>query len=374
MKKKILIIVLMLIIYSTSCNIQNQCYASSGRILIVDDDAEIDPDNLTWNTISDALDHAKRMDTINVYNGTYFENLNIDKDVDIIGQSCDLYGDDLDGIIIDGGLNSDVISITSYGVFIKGISVENSGDQCAGFNIQSYSTTIEKCGSKNNHFGILCDETYSIILSKNNLTNNNEAGIYLRSSYNDLTIYDNTISYNGAGILCDQITNAFISNNHIHNNQGAAIYMTHNSINNEIHRNKIENNSIGIELWWSSNNNIISENIITNSSETGIYTDFETSIQTSNLLIEKNKLFNNSEGIYLYHVKGAEIIDNNISGSLNGIYCEISNYSDFNKNALLNNNIGIYQNDCIGNKLTNNKLTIRLLSIFDLKKERAATR
>lgn len=360
MKKNLTIVIMILLILASlqvgSTGNEPTSYNFSS-IHLVDNDAVDDPENNTWNTISKALTHAVSGDIIKVYNGTYHEILVIDKDVTILGQDTDLFGDDTDGVLVDGGGQGDVVTITSYGVTINGITVQNSGLNDAGFHILSYSTVIEQCTSVRNCFGILCSNTHTVVLSDNQIRENNLAGIKLDACPEYIRISRNTISSNAAGIICEESSNVVINQNQLVGNSGPAIELKKLSKQNSITTNHMENNTMGIYLWWNSNDNIITGNTILNNSNAGIHANLETSVQPSDLYIANNELRNNSEyGLYFFRVRDADIVGNQISGAKNGIYVESSNYSTFQSNHLSYNQIGIHHIRSLGNVFTNNDI------------------
>ena len=69
-----------------------------------------------YTSIQDAVNAASGRDIIFVYSGTYFENV-------IVNKSIDLIGEDINTTIIDGGNNGVVINISAQKVNISGFSI-----------------------------------------------------------------------------------------------------------------------------------------------------------------------------------------------------------------------------------------------------------
>ena len=80
-------------------------------------------------------------DTIFIRNGTYYENVVVNKILDIIGE-------DRNFTIIDGNGSGDVVYVTGYLVSITGFTIQNSGDNTqsgipdAGIYINSIANII----------------------------------------------------------------------------------------------------------------------------------------------------------------------------------------------------------------------------------------
>ena len=62
-----------------------------------------------YTQIQHAIDNASDGDTVFVYNGTYYENVVVDKSIQLIGE-------DKNTTIIDGGGNDDVVHVSNNNV------------------------------------------------------------------------------------------------------------------------------------------------------------------------------------------------------------------------------------------------------------------
>jgi len=195
MSKKILftIIAILTLIIINLFSIPSVSEESNNKILYVGGEK-----TENYKTIQDAINDSKKGDTILVYNGTYNENL-------VINKSINLFGENKETTIINGENYQDVITIQTLYVNISGFTIENG----------SFS-------------GIFLDYFGNCRIYKNNI-NNNSIGLYLLGSANS-EIFNNTISNNSNyGLKTDKITP--IDDEEI------------NSENNTIYHNDFINNS-----------------------------------------------------------------------------------------------------------------------------------
>ncbi|MCK4443848.1 MAG: hypothetical protein KAW09_04850, partial [Thermoplasmata archaeon] len=122
----------------------------------------VGPGNYT--TIQGAIDAAIPGDTVFVYDGTYNENLVIDRTLSLIGENRD-------STLINGGGFGDTIYVTADWVNLTGFFVWNGG-------LNGWDAGIELNHVQNCH------------IADNNFIVNDFDGIFLRSSHNN-TIANN---------------------------------------------------------------------------------------------------------------------------------------------------------------------------------------
>jgi len=116
-------------------------------------------------TIQDAIDNATNGTIIYVCNGTYFENI-------IINKKLTLTGENKVTTIIDGNISGNVITITSDFVSINNFTIENGT------------------------FGIFIDNASDNTIKENNISNNSNTGIYVSPFSKNNTIYHNNFINN----------------------------------------------------------------------------------------------------------------------------------------------------------------------------------
>lgn len=143
-----------------------QTYYDS-KILYVGGDG---PGNYTY--IQDAIDNASDGDTVFVYKGIYYEHLRIVTDIN-------LFGEDMDETVIDGGGEDTAVEIGAY-VNLSGFTIQNSIEGINNLNLPPpnniYKLNIYRNIIKNNKIGISIGGDQNHIISENIITKN-ELGI-----------------------------------------------------------------------------------------------------------------------------------------------------------------------------------------------------
>ncbi len=306
-----------------------------------------------YSTIQSAINDANPSDTIFVYNGTYYENVVVNKTVNLIGEDCN-------NTIIDGGGNDDVIQVIENSVYISGFTIQNCklSPTYAGVDIHSESCTIENNNIVSNVDGIFGHGASDMAIANNTILLNNNHGIYLLSFSNNNTIIDNNITGNYVqGIRIQDSFNNTISDNKIEENIDDGINLYLYAHDNIISNNIIKNNyDDGIQLYDSCDNNIISNNIITDNTDEGILlNDSSNNIMSGNNI---NSFLLSTTGIFLDHSDHNIIFDNYVHHNYHGIEIQHSELNTITCNNLTyNNNTGVwlryYSND---NKIFNNNL------------------
>jgi parallel beta-helix repeat protein len=235
-----------------------------------------------YATIQGAINSAYDGDTIFVRNGTYYENVVVNKTVSLIGE-------DKSTTIIDGMGTGTVLNVTADDVSVTGFTIQKSGSEWvytmdSGILIQSSNNRIE-----------------------NNVMSYNSAGIFLDSSDNNLLI-SNNVSNNRYGILLENSRNNTIKSNIILSNKNHGIGFSH-SKNNTLASNDIVSNYFGIYLWGSENNTLAYNTLSNN--EYGIRLS---ALSSSNALFGNN-LYSNGDGILIVESENNVLRDNNLTNN-----------------------------------------------------------
>ena len=264
-----------------------------GNTQYVDDDAAAGGDGSLekpYQKIQGAINASEEGDTIQVFNGTYSENVVVNKSVDLIGNGSET-------TTINGGGSGVVVKITANGVTIRSFTITNNGSSGSGIKVESDHNTISNSNCSYNNYGIWLTSGDNENTLTNNICSNNEVGIYLQFSEYNIVI-NNTCSENGVGIQLSISKFNTITNNVCSNNYWYGIFLI-SSNENTLTNNLCSNNLIGIFL-----------------SATGYCT------------ITDNTCDNNREGIYLSS-SGACTLKNNIMIE-NGIYISGNNIDTWN--------------------------------------------
>ena len=196
-----------------------------------------------YSKIQDAIDNASGGDTVFVYSGTYYENVDVDKSIDLVGE-------DRNSTIIDGQNKYSVISVVAGSVL------------------------IEKFTIRNGSYGV--DGWYWNVIISGNIIVNNDLGIIVTESDN-YNITGNIITENNYGISFYAVSNSSIKYNLIMLNKEIGIKLTwsafYGSYYNSVYYNTIQKNKKGIYLDMSGFNKINYNNFYQNIRDASISMD-----------------------------------------------------------------------------------------------------
>jgi parallel beta-helix repeat protein len=335
-----------------------------GEVLYVNETGS----NGAYVTIQDAIDNASDGDTVFVFNGTYYENV-------VVNKTINLTGEDRFNTIIDGE-SIDAVRITSDWVNISGFKLVSAASFWAGIKLDN----IRKCKVFNNfaygngRSGIYLNNSSENFISDNIAIASHYYGIYLRYSDRN-NISNNTVSSNSFGGVRLDFSNENNISDNIANFCLQFSFLLVSSNGNNLTSNTMssgDQNHIKIE---SSNDNNISYNTVTSCNANGIFLKssignyiaynnvsnngrgIEIASSSGNKIIENNVSSNRWDGIYLHGgIMENHIESNNVSKNGNGIKIKKSREDIISGNILMNNGYGIYLEDSIGIKINYNKM------------------
>jgi len=287
-----------------------------------------------YTTIQAAIDDATPGDEIHVDSGTYYENVVVNKQLILQGESNLT-------TIIDGNLGDFVVEVIANEVVIEGFKIQNG---IYGIYITSSNNTLISNTVSSYMYGVLLQSSNNNTLI-GNTASNNKCGISLQFSKNN-TLISNIASNNINGIsLQSSNNNTLISNTASNNNDGITLdYSSNNTLSNNIFIND------GLLVEISYKNNIV-ENTVNNKPLVYFENKSDIVIQnagqvilvnSNNITVEGLKLSNTSPGIELWNTRDCTIINNIVSNNEIGIILGYSNNNTLSGNTVSNNEFGIW--------------------------------
>jgi S-layer protein (TIGR01567 family) len=221
-----------------------------------------DSGGANYSRIQDAINNASAGDTILVNSGTYYENVNVTKQLVLRG--VDNGGGKP---VVDANKSGSAITLSAGNSTIEGFTVINASRgwlmDDAGIRVISDNNIIENNTASNDYYGIMLISSNNTTL-KNNIADSNQMyGILLIFSSNNNTLIGNNASNDISGIYLVYSSNHnTLNGNTANTNNQNGIFLGESS-NNTLRDNKASNNSYGIQLT-SSNNTTLSGNSVTN--------------------------------------------------------------------------------------------------------------
>lgn len=216
--------------------------------------------------IQSLINNATVGDIVFIQNGTYYENLAINKTIILTGENKE-------NTIIDGS-----IEISADNVTVSNLTIKNGH----GVGISGYATSESSLYWYNNS------------ITNNIITGSSYSGISLEWAFNT-TITNNIIKNNREGIWLQYAGNNNIRDNSIKDNDEEGIYISY-SWENTIYRNTVEKNEYGIYFYFYGERNNIHQNTIESNRKYGIYI-YENEYNDHNN-IYLNNFINNTENAY----------------------------------------------------------------------------
>ena len=322
-----------------------------------------------YTRIQDAIYNASDGDTVFVYDDSapYYEAVWIEKSISIIGENKNTTS-----IIWRGGGYALTIHNTEY-VLVSGLKFNNSSNGVQVF--ESNNSVISGNIIEDNFFNLYMGHSNNITIKNNIIHHGTGEGILFFPSCTHNQIIDNIFDQNPNGAIDFLEYNKYniIKNNTFIRNSLNSIGLSDGENFNLIQGNKIYETAGNGIIIWSSFNNTVRDNFVTNGTSDGIvlYDSYNNTVLNNSIyndthegislhgelainnLLKNNIIVNNQRyGVYLKWADNNIIQDNIIKNSPEGI--EIfsmftgsdheSNNNTIVGNVIENNTIGVFLN------------------------------
>jgi len=316
-----------------------------------------------YTTIQAAVDDAAEGDTIFVWNGSYTENVNVDKRLTLRGEGANVV------TVTAANSGDNVFEVTADHVNISWFTATGEGYEKGGIYLGSADNcNIYENNCSNNYYGIHMSSSSNNTLANNNASNN-YYGIYVDYSSNN-TLTGNTASSNNYyGIYVDYSSNNTLTGNTASSNNYYGICL-HSSSNNTLTGNTASsNNDCGIRLSSSSSNTLLNNTMSGNAYNFGVYgyslSECTHNIGTNNTadgkpiyywVDQKDRQIPSDAG-FVGIVNGTNItvIDLTLTNNSNGVLFAYTENSRI-ENVTASSNVGIYLYSSSNNTLANNTM------------------
>ena len=293
----------------------------------------------SFETIQEAINDPETFDghTITVDEGTYYENVVVNKSVSLVGENKF-------NTIVDGGNIKTVFNVTAKYVTITGFTIRNGKPRHGIYaHHSSHGNNISYNLVKNNSIGIWLNGSNTNTLLGNNCTSNTFDGIFLKSSHNN-TLLGNIALKNDYGFWVEVSEGNSISGNNALNNRNTGFWIT-NSSENEFSANTLSNEPFGFWVEKSRNNVLTGNEISCGQSSYGItFVDSDYNIVTANTasnnfvgirlginssdnMIFHNNFVNNNETL-------RAVLANSLDNGMAGNYWSDYNGTDQNRDGI----------------------------------------
>ena len=324
MRKGILLIVVGFLLFCVFVG------TASAKTWYVDDDLQDFP-YADFTKIQDAVNIASPRDTIIVYNGTYYENVRVDKTLNLTGIGMP---------IVNASGEGSPISFYADGCILEGFKITDSGEKYvyysdAGVRLFSDNNLVKNNNITINLIGVFCLNSKNNTITQNDIINN-AFGTYLRNTSD--TKFINNYVFNNFSFLKGKVRRYPLC--------GISVS---DSVDNNLSNNILSGNRVWSISLSDSQENIVDNNTISKNSDCGISLEEN----SSNNIVTNNRIFLNtislwgnppledpSTGIDLRKKSNYNIItDNSIANCSKGINLYYCYYNQIYHNNFINNTI-----------------------------------
>ena len=282
-----------------------------------------------YPTIQAAIEAAKKRDIIEVSAGIYYENVIVDKEVELIGA-------DKDTTIIDGKGGINTVRVQASSVKITGFTIRHGNN---GIRVTGAMDSVNITGNmiKDNRYGVSLTgddvtSTTDNIVAANTFQNNSNVSVSISYGLSN-TISQNTISGSAYGMKLSLADSTTISDN------------------------LLTSNSYGIYISRSASCNVLNNAETDNSF--GIYAAY-----SDNILIQDNSVSGSTYGIQLYGSHSSTILHNNVScNPTYSIHLAHSNTNSVTNNTISQNDWGLTLYNSSSNTIEGNTISYNTYGI-----------
>ena len=292
-----------------------------------------------YSTIQAAVDAAPAGDTIIVRDGTYTENVNVNKRLTIQSENGSA-----STIVQAANPNDHVFEVRADFVNISGFTVEGAeGNKKEGIYLRNANyCNISNNNASNNNGGIILEYSSNNVLRNNTIIKNDyNFGVFGGSLQDYIHDIDASNKVGGQPIFYNVSEKDKIIDERSNAGYVALVNCTNFTVRSLI----LKNNAEGLLLAYTNNSKVNNMNILSNFH--GIILVYS----SDNSLVENNISSNSYFGIFMWYSRNNTLDDNNASNNKYGILME--NHSNDNtlteNKANSNNKYGIYlhaSNDC----------------------------
>jgi len=269
----------------------------------------------------------------------------------------------MDGMEIQGGHSNRLIQNTLYQNAGTNLKIKDSADNLLldnSVNDDQWGIVLENSDGnviKSNDVNDISNSGIFLTNSDNNNVTENQVGSYssgieLSSSHSN-DIYDNTCQSNSQnGIFLTTSTNNDITLNDCQYNGGSGIYLTSSSSGNSVRLNILDHNYRPVDVSSSNSNDIIANWMQ--------YCSYGLRVQNSNSNLVSGNIITDASGsgIYIYNSDDSTLTFNEINSFWEGIRLDESNGNNVSDNLCSENSNGIELDQSDNNLLSNNNCSL----------------
>ena len=302
--------------------------AKPAGTVYVDDDSRCAGLKPCFRTIQRGVDMVGVGGTVNVFPGTYDENVVVDKDITVMAY------DATNPPLVDGQGIGATLSVTAAGATLDHLDVV--GGLGAGVLVLADTVALQFLDvSGTSGDGIAVTGTSILPLAGESVTSSAAS------------------SNTGNGIFIDNVTGVTVNGNAANGNGGYGILVQY-SQNAQVTMNSVGGNTLGGILFSNVDPSLIGSNTVTGNGGTGIFVQ-----QSQDIMVQDNDVNSNSnDGIGFNEVDPSYIVNNNVgSNGGTGIMVQSSQEIGVEGNDVQSNsNDGIGFNEVDPSYISNNNV------------------